>query len=154
MGGGEALVIVLLIRSALHLCALPLPAVRETVRMLPCLSLPGAPDYVLGLSRVRGRAVAVVDLGRLMGESGGAPRRLVSLRAGDRSLALAVEDVIGIRPVEAGTFSELPSLLRSCRVESVVSIGEHDQELLLVLDAARLVPAEHWERLAREIELA
>lgn len=143
---------VLVVRSSSHLCALPLSAVRETLRPLPCHELPEMPDYVLGLSRIRGQTVPVVDLGRILDGPGanGRAGRFVSLRLGDRSVALAVEAVIDVLEVEASTLSTLPALLSSSDADIVQSIGHRDQQLLLVLDAGRIVPAQLWDRLASQ----
>lgn len=141
-----------MVRSGSRLCALPLSTVRETMRPLPCDPLPDMPGYVLGLSRIRGKAVPVIDLSRLLDDTRAVAGRLVSLRLGDRSLALAVQSVLDVLELETGTLSRLPSLFSSSRAEVVQSIGERDSELVLVLDAARMLDAELWDRLEAHAE--
>ena len=51
-----------LVQAGLHLCALPLGAVIETLRPLPLRPLAGAPAGVLGVAVVRGSPVPVIDL--------------------------------------------------------------------------------------------
>jgi chemotaxis signal transduction protein len=60
---------------------------------------------------------------------------------GERRVALAVAQVLGIRTLDSGP---LPPLLRA---DALLAIGTLDSELLLVLNSARLIPDEAWEAL-------
>jgi purine-binding chemotaxis protein CheW len=110
------------------------------MRPLPVTPLAGAPAFVQGLSVIRGTPVPVVDLGALLSGSDPAkPTRFVTLRLDGRCVALAVEGVLGIRELP-GTLSSLPPLLADASAEAVSALGILDAELVLVLEAARLVP--------------
>jgi purine-binding chemotaxis protein CheW len=130
----------LLCRVHRAVCALPLSEVVETLRPLPIEPIAGAPAFVRGLSVLRGAAVPVVDLGLVLGMGGVEATRFVSLRIGSRSVALAVEAVIGIRPLERQILSALPPLLGAGDGPALQALGRLDRELLLVLDSARLLP--------------
>jgi purine-binding chemotaxis protein CheW len=136
----------LLLRIAGRLCALPLAHVIETMRPLPVEPVAGAPRGVQGVSIVRGRAVPVVDAARLFDRPSGMPTRFVTLRAGDRVAALAVDEVLGVRVLAAASLDALPALLSAAAAESVSAIGTLDAELLLILDAARMIPEEVGSR--------
>jgi purine-binding chemotaxis protein CheW len=139
----------LLVRSRTRICALPLSHVSETLRCLPVQPVPNAPAFVLGVSILRGEPVPVVDLGLLL-DLPEAPdlRRLVSLRVGGRRVAIAVEEVLKVVPEATMERHALPPLLRGVAEGSVRSIGVLDHQFLTVLEAARLVPADVWSRLA------
>lgn len=72
-------------------------------------------------------------------------RRLITLRAGQRQVALAVEEVLGVRQLPPG--QALPPLLGEASADLVNAIGSLDSELLLVLRSARLVPDALWPAL-------
>ncbi|HEY2744390.1 MAG TPA: chemotaxis protein CheW, partial [Polyangia bacterium] len=91
-------------RVGARLCAVPLTHARETMRMLPIEPLAGAPPFVLGLAIIRGQAVPVIDLGALIG-GGGAPARLITLNVGERSVAIAVDAVVGVQRLEGATLA-------------------------------------------------
>ena len=78
----------LVCRCGAQACALPIEHVVETSRPLPIRDLAGTPEYVLGVSMLRGEPVPVVDGGRLMGSGGSPVGRFVSLRVESRRVAL------------------------------------------------------------------
>jgi purine-binding chemotaxis protein CheW len=117
--------------------------VVETLRPGAIAPIPGAPAFVRGLMAIRGAAVPVVDLAALLGA--GTSRdgaRVVVTRAGDRRVALWVEGVVGVARYQAGRLEELPPLLAGAQSEVVEKVGMLDAQLLLVLRASRLLPAE------------
>lgn len=131
----------LLCRAGPHLCALPLEQILEVMRPLPTEALADAPPFVRGVAVIRGVPVPVIDLARLLGHSKAALTRYVTVRAGgDRILALAVGEVLGLkRDDEAGTRTMVP-LMREAAQESVAAIGALDSEALLFLTTLRLLP--------------
>jgi purine-binding chemotaxis protein CheW len=132
--------------------ALALRDVRETMRPLPVEPLAGAPPFVLGLATIRGFPTPVVDVGRLLGSSDPSCRpalcaslaRYVSLELGERTAALAVDAVLGVRPVPSGVLINIPPLLQEACASVVSVVGALDARLLLVLETARLVPDSAW----------
>jgi len=148
----------LVCRVGAKLCALPLGKLLETMRPLPTEPLAGTADFVAGVASIRGRPTPVLDARKLLGSrSDSAPGRYVTLELGGaaeraRVAAIAVDSVVGIRDVAPGILDDLPHLLRSGRGEDdvVSAVATLDSELLLVLEQARLVPEELWQKLEQE----
>jgi purine-binding chemotaxis protein CheW len=132
----------LLVRVADRLCAIPIHQVREVMRPLPIHRIDQAPAFVAGITVVRGTSVPVVELGRLMSsaESAAEITRFVTIRADQRLIALAVSEVVGVRAIDHATLSALPPLLDGGQAEAISTLGVRDRQLLLVLNAARLLP--------------
>jgi purine-binding chemotaxis protein CheW len=138
-------------RARQQLCALPVAQVHETMRPLPVTFLADMPDFVLGFSRIRGAATPVVDIGALLGmDSPAATTRFLILRIADRSIALAVETVIGVHGILRESLQGLPPLLRDSGGDLVSSIATLDKEFLLVLRTARLIPESMQRAFAAE----
>jgi purine-binding chemotaxis protein CheW len=138
----------LLVRAGSRVCALPLGSVNETMRPLPVEAVRGAPPLVLGLAIVRGTPVPVVDLAALIGaDEPGEATRFVSLRAGARTVVLAVQSVVGVRELDAGDLQQVAPLLGPAVVEVVQAVGALDRELLMVLDAGRTLSEALWQTL-------
>ncbi len=148
LAGAEASV--LAVRASGAVCAIPAAQVIETMRPLPIEPLANLPNFVRGVALIRGAAVPIVDLGAVL-EASGEPAmppsqtaRFVTLRVGERCVALAVESIIGLVPLNPEGFSAMPPLLNHARRDVIQAIGTLDAELLLVLETARLVPESVW----------
>lgn len=128
--------------------AIPLQHVRETLRPLPVTQFPGMPPFLLGLAILRGIPVPIIDLGRLLGSNASPrtsqPGRFVSLRVGNRTLGLAVDAVVGVRTLPASVLADVPPLLREIGSSHLSLIGALDAELLILLEASRLIPESAW----------
>lgn len=144
---------VLLVRTRTCVAALPLPSVVETLRPLPTEPVAGMPAFVRGVAVVRGGPTPVIDLAALLSGGAFAPdpevARFVTLRVGERRVALAVAAVLGVGGLDESTLHSLPPLLGAACGEFVEALGAHDAQLLLVLRAARLLPEEVWRALAQ-----
>jgi purine-binding chemotaxis protein CheW len=134
---------VLTLRLGHCACAVPLNYITEVMRPLPVEPLAGAPAGVSGVAVVRGRVTPVVDLGILFGTGAGERTglaRLVALRVGERAVALLVDSVQAIRTLARGELESLPPLWQGAHPPAVAALGVVDRELLVVLEATRLLP--------------
>jgi purine-binding chemotaxis protein CheW len=140
---------ILVCRVGSHFCAVPIEQVVETLRPLPVAPLAGMPAFVSGLCILRGQVLPVVDAARLLGtETPLLWERFVTIRVGERSVALAVQGVVGLRSLSSSSLGELPPLLREARADFVAAVGRLDGELLLVLEGLHLLPEPVWTTLA------
>lgn len=136
----HTLEICLVSRVGPYLCAAPIGQVIETMRPLPIVPVGGAPQAVLGMALIRGASVPVVSLSALLGIVGAAaPGRFVTVPMGDRGVALAVDEVVGVRGLDVRELAAVPPLLRAAQADTVASIGTHDGALLVVLHTFRIL---------------
>jgi purine-binding chemotaxis protein CheW len=143
----------LLVTVQTRVCAVPLEHVVETMRPLPLESIAGMPEFVRGVSIIRGVPTPVVDLGTVLGAPSTAFERIVTLRLGDRRVALAVNAVLGVRDLDLSAIQELPPLLGGASTDLLEAIGALDEKFLMVLRAGWELPDEVWLALATQ-ELA
>jgi purine-binding chemotaxis protein CheW len=131
-------------------CAFPLHHVAETMRPLPIEPVAGTPDFVRGVSVIRGIPTPVVDLKALLEKSEISPSygRFVTLKLDDRRVVIGVDSVVGLRNLDSSQLGELPPLLRDVTADLIESFGTRDAQLLLVLRAAHILPEEVWTSLA------
>lgn len=93
-----------------------------------------------GVATIRGEAVPVVSLGRLLsGKDSERENRLVLLGLEGRRVALGVSSVLGVRSLPVDTMAALPPLLGDEHGSVVQRLARLDGELLLLLRAARLL---------------
>lgn len=120
-------------------CALPLVDVVETMRPLPVEHIEHAPHFVTGVSIVRGEPVVVIDAARLLGVEAPPANRLALLQVDQRTVALAVTDIIGVRDVRPELLRELPPLLQDVAPDAIAMLGRLDSRLLIVLGTGHLL---------------
>jgi purine-binding chemotaxis protein CheW len=143
----------LLMRAGALRCAVPASEVIEVMRSLPAQPVEDAPAFVCGLAVIRGEAVPVVDLRILLSTSRDSPAaRWVTVRTGRRRVALAADEVFGLR--ELPSVGELPPLLRDVQGQAVEALSVLDADLLTLLKVSGIVPDDVWDSVDRLKELA
>jgi chemotaxis signal transduction protein len=136
-------------------CAFRLEDVVEIMRPLPVDPIGRSDDPALalidGVARIRGAAMPVIDARRLLHgtlEAGvpaaGHAARFVVLQAAGHRAALRVDAVIDVQRIDRELLSQLPPLIGVASHASVAQIGARDDGLLIVLEAARIVPDDRW----------
>jgi len=128
----------LLCTAGSHRFALPMANVIETMRMLPVEAVSGPPRLVCGLSIIRGAAVPVIDTARIFDDEAARYERLVTVRAGERTVAFSASAVLGVRLIQGSECEELPPLLRDAEV--IGALTRLDKQLVFFLRAARALP--------------
>ena len=148
--GGPAKALIVAVEN--RVCAVPLQHVIETMRPLPIEIIADVPSFVLGVAIIRGIPTPVVDLGAVLGLSSHSPtERFVTVRAGDKQVALSVSAVLGIRNFEElSTAKELPPLLQGAARNAIETMGILDEHFLMVLQAAWKLPDEIWEAMTAQ----
>jgi len=138
---------VLVFRAHSNLCAVPLSCVLETMRPLPTEAFKDMPGFVRGLSIIRGSPFPVVDVGALLGTNGQMPvTRFIALRISEtRGIALAVEEVVGVKELDPSLLQRMPSLLHGADSERVAAIGTLDGELLVILQEGKMLSEDVWQ---------
>jgi purine-binding chemotaxis protein CheW len=133
-----------------RVCALPLTQVIEIMRPLPVEPVSDVPSFVQGICIIRGIATPVVDLGTLLRMPSGVADRFVTLRVGERQVALSVDSVLGVRELDVSRIGELPPLLQGASNDAIEAMGTLDDQLLVVLRAGWELPDEVWQRLTAQ----
>jgi purine-binding chemotaxis protein CheW len=135
----------LLCRTGSHHFALPMQRVVETMRMLPIETVAGCPPIVRGVSVIRGTPTPVIDAALLFDGQPGQCERLVTVRTGKRTIALATQAVVGIWETADGELDDLPPLLGNA--EAIAGLKTLDQQLVFLLQIARIIPDDIFVRL-------
>lgn len=128
----------ILFRLAERIGGIELDTVREILPPRPATRLPGAPTWVRGLVNVRGTVITVVDLvARLSGRPARADGPLMLIEHNERVIAVAVDDVLEVRPLPPeGWETPVGDLLPD---GVVYAMGEIDGQTVLLLDIRGLL---------------
>lgn len=113
--------------------------VSEVWPLRELTALPGTPEYVAGITNVRGRIMAVMNPRIFLGlPARGLPdaNRVVLLKEGEAEFGVLVDDVAGVRRLaRSSLLPDLPTLT-GLRRAYLLGIGP---ESLVVLDGARIL---------------
>src|SRR3954470_19358199 len=92
--------------------ALPIEYLRSVEPNVLVTPLPQVPDWVLGVTNVRGAVVGVVDLARFLslGATPAGRGRLLICGAGERQVALAVTAARSVLDYQPAALQEAPSM--------------------------------------------
>jgi len=135
----------LLCRAASHHFAIPMQHIVETMRMLPVEKVVGCPPIVCGFCVIRGAPTPVIDAALLFDVRPGQCERLVTVRTGTRTIALATEAVVGVWKMAEDELGDLPPLLGDA--EAIAGLTTLDRHLVFLLRAARIIPDDVLDQL-------
>jgi purine-binding chemotaxis protein CheW len=76
--------------------------------------------------------------------------RFVTLRVGERQVALSVDSVLGIRELDMSKIGALPPLLQGASKDAIEAMGTLDKQLLVVLCAGWELSDEVWQTLTAQ----
>lgn len=133
--------------------ALHLPSVERVLPMVAMARLPNAPDVALGVINLHGRVIPVVDLRRRFGlppHDYGLSAHLLVVRTARRTLAIAVEEVLGVR--EIATEALIPPDAVLPGIGHVAGIAALPDGLLLIYDLDSLLSLGEERRLTEALE--
>jgi chemotaxis signal transduction protein len=120
------------VRVAGEQYAMPVAQVAEVVPYAGVTSVPGAPDAVLGLHNLRGEILTVIDPAPALGlRDRGRPSRLIVAADEDRTVCLAVDEVLGIDPLPEGSPEHGLGCIRATAIVDGALVGLLDVGALL-----------------------
>ena len=126
--------------------AVSIAHVKEVMRPLPISAVPRAPSAVIGVADYRGEIAVVLDLRQhfdvplLPADAPGldpAKSRWIVLRLAALSLALVVDDVLGVVPGGADLVRAMPPGAQGVFLRDVVAAIPHQGQLVFLLDTER-----------------
>jgi purine-binding chemotaxis protein CheW len=129
--------------------AIPVEHVVETMRPLSIEPIGNMPNFVRGVSIIRGVPIPVVDLEALLenGTISTAYGRFVTVNVGERRVAIGVNGIIGVRRLDSAELEQLPPLLQHVDADLIDAIGTYDAQFLVMLRVARIIPDHLWTTL-------
>lgn len=142
----EALVPLLVFAIEGQRYAIPLLAVERVLSMVGLSPLPESPAIALGVINLHGKVLPVLDLRRRLGfpaHEYGTSAHLLVARTGRRTVALPVDEALGVQEVAAGAVTPPSTVLPGIRhVAGIVALADgvlfiHDLEAFLSLEEER-----------------
>ena len=125
--------------------------VREILRINTILPVPGASDYVMGITNIRGNVVTVIDGRKRINlpeiEHTDATRMIV-LESGDEVAAIIVDNVEDVIDLPQSLLDSNPKLKASQDSRYITGVVSYPEGLIIVLCAERFITEEGYDMAA------
>lgn len=125
--------------------AVPVAMVREILDYRPAFHVPGGPQWMLGITDVRGQGVPMIDLRLRLGlapvEATLATRVLIvdlTLAHRTLSLGLVVDRVIAVASFEAERLEAAPDIGMRWRSDYIAGVVREPDGFVVIVDAAKV----------------
>lgn len=121
--------------------------VQEVLRLTEIASVPGTPDYVLGIINLRGNVVTVVDTRSrfsLMPKEPDDATRIVIIEINGNVLGILVDSVAEVVDLRKSQIEAAPSVGNEESSKYIQGVASHEGELLIILDLNKFLSEEEW----------
>ncbi|MBD3180247.1 MAG: chemotaxis protein CheW [Candidatus Latescibacteria bacterium] len=119
--------------------------INEITRIERITDMPGSPEYIMGVTNLRGRIVPVMDIRQRLGLDPitlNGKSRLIVVEHELSSLGLAVDLVHYVNRIPAERIQPPPEQAKSDRNRFLKGIIFHEGELLYLIDVMKIYQAE------------
>ena len=121
--------------------------VREILRINNILPVPGSPDYVLGITNIRGNVVTVIDARHRMNlpiVENTELSRMIVLESNDEVVAVVVDNVSNIIDLPESSIDSNPKLNTSNDARFIDGVVSHGDDLIIILNVERFIIDEQY----------
>jgi purine-binding chemotaxis protein CheW len=121
---------------------IPISDVREVIRVSDITRVPQARQHVRGVTNLRGRILAVVEIRTRMGLSPAelTPKsRVVVVGVHERTLGILVDSVSQVVKVPAKTVAPAPEEVLSSTADYITGVARWNSRLIILLDLEKLL---------------
>lgn len=121
---------------------LPITRVREVIRVGEITRVPQVPPHVRGVTNLRGRILAVVEIRTRLGLGPAVispASRIVVVDLVGRALGLLVDRVSQVTKVPVESVASVPEDVASAETDYVTGVARRDARLIILLDLDRVL---------------
>jgi purine-binding chemotaxis protein CheW len=121
--------------------AVPVAAVREVLKLVPLTIVPNTPDYILGVTSLRGTMLPIIDLCKRFGITPSArdeKTRIVVVNSNEEDAGLMADRVTGVLKIMPDAIKPTPENIEH-GAEYLRGIVRKDDKLYILLDLEKAV---------------
>jgi len=122
--------------------------VREILRINNISPVPGAPDYIVGITNIRGNVISVID-GRsrinLTSKEHTDLSRMIVMESEDDIVAVVVDRVADIIDLPESIVDSSPKLAKGKNSKYISGVISHDDDLIIILDSEKFITDEQCD---------
>jgi len=121
--------------------------VREVLKVVQMTMVPNTPDYILGVTSLRGMMLPIIDLCKRFSLASGArddKSRIIVVSSVDEYVGLLVDRVTGVFKILPGEIKQAPENIEQ-GIEFLRGIVRHADRLYILLDLEKTVGVQNAE---------
>jgi purine-binding chemotaxis protein CheW len=118
----------------------PVEQVREVRDMQSVTRVPGAPEYVKGVTNLRGQIITVIDLRKRLGlsEGSGVGEKIMIIDLEKSAVGVVVDSVTEVSTIKAKDIQRDMEISAQLS-DFMLGVGKQDNHLSLILDISKIV---------------
>lgn len=154
-GSGKEIQLVIF-RLAGEEFGLDISQVREIVRLQDITPMPKAPEFIRGVTNLRGQIIAVMDLAKRFGlkeAADGEKTRIVICEIRNNAVGLIVDEVPEVIRISSENIEPTPQMLETqIHTDFIKGVGKLEGRLVIILDADKILSPQEAETLKAQKE--
>lgn len=130
---------------------LDIAAVESIIKMQPITRMPQAPDFIEGVSNLRGYVLPVIDLRKRFGLAGveaTKDTRIVVVIMGTSKVGMIVDGVSQVLRISGEAVEPPPSMITTVNSAFIKGIAKIEDQLVILLDLEKVLTQEETALLA------
>ncbi|MEM8678955.1 MAG: chemotaxis protein CheW [Planctomycetota bacterium] len=130
--------------------AFPIEQIREIVIIDNVTQVPQVPDFVEGVTNLRGAIIPIINLRRLLDlppKAADAETRTIVVNVRDRTMGCTVDMVSQVIRILDSEIQDAPATITADGADYISGFAKQDERLLVLLDIERLLDPEKIQTL-------
>ncbi len=121
---------------------IPILKVQEIVNLPQFTKLPQSPDYLEGVTNLRGKIIPIINLKKMVGlQSESAGEKVIVISSGRVTFGVLVDGITGVVSIEENEIEPAENFMNT-QIEQIEGVARINDRLVVLLDTQRLIPLE------------
>jgi purine-binding chemotaxis protein CheW len=151
-GNDENIIQLIVFRVADELFGAEITQVREIIRKGDITPIPDSPDFISGVTNIRGEIAVVIDLKKrfyLPEQQDAEEKHIVMTKQDSNLFGIMVDEVVEVLRVPQGTIKKTPDLVASIDRVYISGVLTRNKQLVVMLDLGRVLSEEELTKLSK-----
>ena len=122
----------------------PIQFIKEIIRRPEITHLPNTPQFILGVSNLRGEIIPIISLHTKfhMGSDPLDETKVVIVEVGGVTVGMQVNDVNEVLTLTGSQLSKPPAMASDIRSDFIAGVGKLNERLMIILDVENVLSDE------------
>ncbi|AEK19934.1 chemotaxis protein CheW [Methanococcus maripaludis] len=124
--------------------------VREVLKLQDITSIPNTPDYIVGVTNIRGEIMPIIDLRRKLnlfedlGDEGVDEKLVMVVEIDGVPIGILVDSVSDVMQISAEQIEDIEGIKKNASGEYIEGIAKIGNRLIIILDIKNLIDPQEF----------